>query len=85
MKNLTITLEELKERIQNNNIISFSYIKKDGTKCIAKGTLSSELIPVDFAQRDTSVDYAINFRYYDLDKAGWRSISPDCSTILLLS
>ena len=85
MTNIIITLEQLKESMKDHNIIRFSYTKKDGTECKAKGTLNSEFIPNEFSQRDTSTNYASNFRYYDLDKAGWRSISPDCSTILLLS
>ena len=88
----TITIEDLKELLQKEKQVIFSYIKKDGAECMALGTLDPsliiyKLIPEKPITEETTSEeikprkIGNNFRYYDINKSDWRSISSDCSDI----
>lgn len=56
-------------------VVTFSYLKKDGTTRIARGTLSKEMCPkVESSERKTSGHLQI---YYDVDKKAWRCFVKD--------
>lgn len=65
-----------------NNIVSFKFVKKDGTIRKAKGTLAESIIPEikgNGAEKPSSI-----LTYYDVEKKGWRSFN-DYQFIKLLS
>jgi len=61
----------------NRGVVSFSYLKKDGSTRKAKGTLMNASIK----GTGRGVNYRV-FTYYDLDANGWRCA---CVENLLLS
>lgn len=54
----------------NDGIVEFYYMKKDGTKRFASGTLSHNIVPQTQGDRQPSKNC---FVYYDTDKNAWRS------------
>lgn len=68
-----------------SGMVNFEYEKKDKSIRKAKGTLDIDLIPPKMLPQEehTNVN-AKNFKYYDIEKKGWRSLSYDCSTVKLL-
>lgn len=79
----TITIEDLKDLLQKEKQINFSYLKKNGTECLANGTINGNLIPDEFKSKDSSTSVT-NFRYFDIVKGGWRSIAKEVELIKLL-
>lgn len=79
----TLTIEELRKKLQENYEVNFSYVKKNGEIREARGTLNMNTIPFEKLPKDTSLNRS-NFSYYDLDKNDWRSLSQDASTVELL-
>lgn len=63
-------INALKEKL-HKGIVNFSYLKKDGTKRSARGTL----LGVGHTIKGTSKRHAcdLTLQYYDLDCNGWRS------------
>jgi hypothetical protein len=79
-----VDLETLRKSMQGSTPVSFSYFKKDGTCRSAVGTLHEGLIPSEMKPKDSSVNHGDNFRYYDLEKKGWRSLHKDCSLVTII-
>ena len=69
-------IENLRERLRKGSVL-FVYVKGDGTRRVALGTLSPELIPADKMPKSTDEEtYKTRLAlvtYYDLDAHGWRS------------
>ena len=69
----------LREQLKNG-IVEFRYIKQDGSRRMAKGTLHELLIPEDKKPKGDMSDGAAmpNYKsipYFDLDKQDWRAFS----------
>lgn len=83
MKN--ITLEQLREELHSDTAFEFSFVKKDHSIRNAVGTLNNSLIPEDHrVEEDPStgnVNTGGTFRYYDLEKGGWRAVGKDQTTV----
>lgn len=63
-----------------NGVVRFSYIKKDGSLRLAKGTLNPTIIPEHKLPKGDMSDgaalYEHNYaviNYYDIDKQDWRA------------
>lgn len=72
-ENLTEALVVLKDKM-HAGVATFTYIKKDGTERVAKGTLNIETMGEENAPKGTGMetpDYTT--RYFDVDKSSWRS------------
>jgi len=76
----TVRLEEFKLILQMEKA-HFEYTKKDGTLREAYGTLQFAFIPEDQQPKSNSDYESKNFRYFDLDKNAWRSISGDVKDV----
>lgn len=74
-ENLTESLVKLKESMRNG-VVEFTYLKKDGSERVAKGTLNSKIMGEDNVPKGT-MDYASDSttRYFDVNSNGWRSFS----------
>lgn len=72
-----MTQEEFVQKLKND-VVMFSFRKKDGTERRARGTLKMELIPpADHPRGEASGDASVaslstNQKYYDLEKNAWR-------------
>ena len=63
----------------------FEYKKRDGTLREAYGTLQYTFIPENMLPKDSLDNHVYkNFRYFDLDKNEWRSISGDTIEVTVL-
>jgi len=83
-----IDINKLFENLKGSTPVYFSYLKKDGTRRNALGTLNPKCIPDEF-RLDTSINEdkhfnGTNLKYFDLEKNGWRSLSYDVSTVTIL-
>ena len=60
-----------------NGVVTFSYMKLDGSLREAKGTLNDLLIPTDKLPKGTGNDMVnfISVCYFDLGKQEWRSFN----------
>ena len=68
----TTSVEDLKQML-HNGIVSFEFIKKDGSVRQAKGTLVAEHLPA-LKENDKSRKPSENVVvYFDMDKKSWRS------------
>lgn len=75
--NLMILIEELKKRVRDD-VVHFSFKKKDGTVRQAYGTRLTEIIvrhegtvlPGDKTKRQGAV--GSTFPYYDIERGAWR-------------
>jgi hypothetical protein len=76
----TVKIEDLKQILQMEKA-HFEYKKKDGTIREAFGTLQFAYIPEDQQPKSNSDYEYTNFRYFDLGKNAWRSISSDVSEV----
>lgn len=74
-----VKIEELREVLQMEKAW-FEYKKRDGTIRKAHGTLQFTFIPENMHPKDSSAMYE-NFRYFDLEKGAWRSISKDVEEV----
>ena len=74
-KNKTITVEELKEKL-NGGPVKFSFQKKDGSLRKAVGTRKMALIPKDLQPSGKSSSPKI-LPFYDLESEAWKSLSVD--------
>lgn len=80
----TVKIEELREILQIEKA-HFEYKKRDGTLREAYGTLQFTFIPENMQPKDSSDNREYkNFRYFDLDKNAWRSISSDITEVNVL-
>lgn len=74
-------METLAERLHNlmkNNIVSFTFRKKDGTIRHATGTRNLSLVRAAYGIVVPTPTHAEQPNsYYDLDKEGWRSYVPE--------
>ena len=77
-----VAMNELKEVLQMERAW-FEYTKKDGTIRKAYGTLQYAFIPENLHPKDPYKKY-VNFRYFDLEKNAWRSISSDIQEVNVL-
>ena len=71
------TIENLKSQMRNG-IVEFSYIKKDGSTRVAKGTLNFDIMGEE-NQPKNGIDYNSynTTRYFDVNSNGWRSFKND--------
>lgn len=65
------------KRALKNNIVEFSFTKKDGTTREAKGTLLESYITVSSTSTNTRKKPEGIVAYWDLDKEGWRSFKQE--------
>jgi hypothetical protein len=73
-----IEAEDLRTKL-HEGVVQFSFKKKDGSIREAVGTTLMSSIPEDIrpVEKGESREYTPNpdqIRYFDLEKAGWRSI-----------
>ena len=79
----SIKIDELRS-LMKDNVVSFVFEKKDGTKREALGTLNENKIPDEILPKEDHVNTkASNFKYFDLEKNGWRSLSYDTEEVEL--
>lgn len=69
---------ELSEKATVKNLLrsgecSILYTKTNGEERTARGTTNLDLVPQDQHPASSEEDYGQQVRYFDLDKAGWRS------------
>ena len=60
-----------------NGVVTFTYVKKDGSLREAKGTLNDLLIPTDKLPKGTGTaepNYS-SLSYFDLERQDWRSFN----------
>jgi len=79
----TVKIEELRSILQMEKA-HFEYKKRDGTLREAYGTLQFTFIPENMQPKDGDNREYKNFRYFDLDKNAWRSISGDITEVNVL-
>lgn len=79
-----ITQEELRENLQGQVPVTFSYRKANGEIRIATGTLNPFLIPELKKPKETDRNVGSNLKYFDLEKDAWRSLTQDCSLINII-
>jgi len=79
-----IDLDTLRKSLQGSSPVSFSYFKKDGKCRSALGTLNERLIPTEMKPKDASMDKGGTFRYFDLEKNGWRSLHKECQIVTMI-
>ena len=74
-ENLAESLAKLKDAMRNG-VVEFTYLKKDGSERVAKGTLNNEVMGEDNIPKGT-MDYTSDSttRYFDVNSNGWRSFS----------
>ena len=74
-ENLTEALTLLKNRM-HEGVVSFTYLKKDGSERTAKGTLNIDTMGAENAPKGVqNVSYDTATRYYDMNSEGWRSFT----------
>lgn len=77
MKENTLTVQQIKETLKSG-VVSFKYIKKDGTERIASGTRNMDFIKAQGAEPNGRGTEKIGvITYYDLEKESWRSFIAD--------
>lgn len=79
-------IKALKQHM-HSSIVSFEYLKKDGSIREARGTTNIEIINEILGIDSTSIENTSdkpkrnisedNTRYFDVDKKGWRSFTND--------
>ncbi len=81
-----VNLETLRTNLLGSTPIYFDYRKNNGETVNALGTLNEKLIPKEFKPKDASSNYPPpkNFRYFDIKKHGWRSMSEDVKLVSML-
>lgn len=82
-----LTIEQLRNNLHGEKAFHFTFKKKDGTQRKAVGTLNENLIPKEHQIIDDpstgKAKESANFRYYDLEKCGWRSVSADTKEVTI--
>jgi len=73
---MTATTEVLVQKLTQGEV-SFKFRKVDGSIREAKGTLNSDLIPVDQRTSAEIKADAQTIAYFDLTAQGWRSFRSD--------
>lgn len=74
-ENLTEALTLLKSRM-HEGVVSFTYLKKDGSERTAKGTLNIDTMGTENAPKGVqNVANDTATRYYDMNSEGWRSFT----------
>jgi hypothetical protein len=79
-----ITQDQLREELQGQNPVTFSYRKNNGEIRVATGTLNPFLIPELKKPKNTDKNVGANLKYFDLEKDAWRSLTQDCSLINII-
>lgn len=79
-----VDLEILRMSLQGTTPVSFSYFKKNGELRNAVGTLHEKLIPIEMQPKDPSANKTGNFKYYDIEKKGWRSLHKDLELVTII-
>jgi hypothetical protein len=81
-----ISLEELKSNLEGSTPVHFAYMKTDGTRRSAVGTLNPNLIPESLKPKETESKKVKtnNLKYYDLEKEAWRSLRLDASIVWII-
>ena len=79
----TVKIGELKEILQMEKA-HFEYKKRDGTIRKAYGTLQYAFIPENLVPKESSTE-PTTFKYFDLEKNAWRSISNNVNEVNVLS
>jgi len=79
-----ITQDQLRENLQGQVPVTFSYRKSNGEIRIATGTLNPFLIPEGMKPKDSSRNVGTNLKYFDLEKDAWRALTQDCSLINII-
>jgi hypothetical protein len=79
-----IDLDTLRNSLLGSTPVSFSYFKKDGKCRSAMGTLNEKLIPAELMPKDPSFNGGGNFRYFDIEKNGWRSLHKECQMVTMI-
>lgn len=74
-----MTQQEFQQVLRESYGTKFKFIKKDGTERVANGTLNFDSIPDKDIPKGTQTweDQEDMVKYYDLDKAAWRSFHWD--------
>ena len=73
----TEAINNLKSEM-HKGVVEFSYIKKDGSTRIAKGTLNFEIMGEENTPKSgVEYDSEKTTRYFDVDSEGWRSFKND--------
>lgn len=67
----TMTRAELVNALVNNAEVNFTYIKLNGEKRQARGTLMEGIVPATGGKKNRPADMIV---YWDLDKNNWRSL-----------
>ncbi len=79
-------LEELKKQLKEKTVVKFTFNKKDDSTGDALATLNEFLIPIKQVPKDKEEqtrNLGTNLKYFDVKKAGWRSLVYDCSTVVV--
>lgn len=83
--NKLTNLEELRSFLLKGKV-KFIFDKKDGSKREALGTLNEKSIPIEMLPKEDHVNAkANNFKYFDIEKNGWRSLSSETKEVEILS
>jgi len=77
-----ITIEELRKLLRDK-IVNFEFIKLNGEKRPARGTLMMKYIPQDQHPKGIRPSSPKVATFYDLDKKDWRSVSQKSKEIVL--
>lgn len=71
-----IDIKDFKEAL-HNNVVEFSFTKKDGSTREARGTLLENFITTTSTSTNSKKKPANIIAYWDLDKEGWRSFKEE--------
>jgi len=69
--------EALLSNMLHQGIVEFTFLKLDGSKRVARGTLDLGIVPEhDLPSSGPSRATNPNPKFYDMDNEGWRSYRP---------
>lgn len=80
-RNFDLSQQKLNEELRRQmaqGVVTFKYLKSDGSQRTAQGTLCPDLIPDGHKPRGGRYNgYEKGFEpYYDVERQGWRSYAP---------
>ena len=83
MKHMLDAATEVLRRYKENDVVTVTFIKKDGTRRVMKSTLRMDLIPIEQKPKQLDLTKILAkikqglLSVYDLEKMEWRSVPMD--------
>jgi hypothetical protein len=71
------SVTQLATKLAKGNVVTFSFVKRNGDLRSAKATTNNQLIPKELRATITNEVAASSLRFFDLGINQWRSVSND--------